>query len=956
MLKCRSAFIFLLMLVSGIAQAKLKTPTLKGPANGSTDFETSYFVYCDKELGTTHYSIEYATNSSFTNSNFDTGRLSSGLVFFFLNKLKLATTYYWRVKSYSATDSSDWSASWSFTTVTKLKLSNPPDGGTAGSWVYVGWYRCADYDTFEYQIDTAWSFSSAGARSFLVTDTFHEGYMEYQPDFLRFGKTYHVRFRGLNGAGSSDWLDTSTFSTFDSLQIQNLISGQQIPNIWLSMQWSSMSYYAFQLQIDTVQSFDSPALRDTTGPKAYSSDTLFRELMFDTRYYLRLRCVSEYDTSQWTYRTFYTRGLTTTVPGAPSNANPSCDVTISTSLKGIKGYIFEIDTTDQFNSFRYKQFNTNSNSIHLDTLQFGTYYYARVKPYHSRDTGDWSKVKAFYTIYYPSIYYPFSTTTPINVTDSLTWGIFTGIDGFQFQLSESPDYKKTDLLIDSIFPPNVGVIKGLLLKFNHTYYRRVRAWHAADTSDWSLVSRQQFITVDKPTPLKPYNSDFLGTGAHTWLSWQLMKGVSRYEVWVDTSANFNSPEFSKHIVQNDSLEMWQLYFGAIYKWKVRGITDVDTSQWSDSWVFKILNPVRLNWPNNNSTGITLVSLDWNSIDGTTGYIVELDTSPNLTNPRVFTDTVKNSFFHYMLDDDSISFDTKYYWRVKNYHERDTSDWSLIWNFRTRARQSPELIYPANESANIPPGFDFQWKAYSGASSYVVQYSSTPDFASTKQITTSSTKTGVALSVNSTYFWRVGMKNSDGNFIGDWTEVYSFKTTSVLDIPVLKSPANGFTNAGVNLNLQWEGMYKAGYEIQLGTDSTFASPDTKTSTTNSKTYTNLAGRTKYFWRVRNTFDGGKSDWSDVWSFTTGRSSSIEDFQLTEIRLYPQPANNQLTVIIPANLSDGKLSLYSADGRKLQELSPATGKTLLVVGELGNGFYWVHYEINGMVFRQKCLILH
>jgi hypothetical protein len=67
------------------------------------------------------------------------------------------------------------------------------------------------------------------------------------------------------------------------------------------------------------------------------------------------------------------------------------------------------------------------------------------------------------------------------------------------------------------------------------------------------------------------------------------------------------------------------------------------------------------------------------------------------------------------------------------------------------------------------------------------------------------------------------------------------------------------------------LLASGYQLQLGTDSTFASgviwnesalPET------SRVVRGFQGQTWYYWRVRSSGGGGTSDWSSVASFKTG----------------------------------------------------------------------------------------
>ena len=109
-------------------------------------------------------------------------------------------------------------------------------------------------------------------------------------------------------------------------------------------------------------------------------------------------------------------------------------------------------------------------------------------------------------------------------------------------------------------------------------------------------------------------------------------GIS-YQVMLDTTPAFSSPLLVDSLVDTNALAQKDLLFRPLYYWKVRAISLDDTSAWSDTWKFTVLR-ARLNLPRNNRTNITtdISSLDWNSIQGTNGYILQLDSFADFRNP------------------------------------------------------------------------------------------------------------------------------------------------------------------------------------------------------------------------------------------------------------------------------------------------------------------------------------
>ncbi len=107
--------------------------------------------------------------------------------------------------------------------------------------------------------------------------------------------------------------------------------------------------------------------------------------------------------------------------------------------------------------------------------------------------------------------------------------------------------------------------------------------------------------------------------------------------------------------------------------------------------------------------------------------------------------------------------------------------------------TPELQAPVDGAAEIPPDLKLIWNASSGASTYNVQVSKSPDF-STMEIeqhdVVDTTFQLTNLEKSSTYYWRVSAENRNG--ASEWSDVWTFST--VVDTRILvgrKSRLNDF---------------------------------------------------------------------------------------------------------------------------------------------------------------------
>ena len=186
--------------------------------------------------------------------------------------------------------------------------------------------------------------------------------------------------------------------------------------------------------------------------------------------------------------------------------------------------------------------------------------------------------------------------------------------------------------------------------------------------------------------------------------------------------------------------------------------------------------------------------------------------------------------------------------------------------------APTLDKPADTATGvyIPPVLE--WKESSGARTYTLQISTVSDFSSLT-FDTSGIKSLYAqpkvLEKNTTYYWRVNAANPAG--ASEWSDVRSFTTiVGAPNAPVLDSPSNNAVDQPVTLNLKWKKVSQASsYSLLVSTSSSisYRVVDRSGLTDTLFQVNNLSSHTKYYWCVRATNDGGTSNWSTAWYFTT-----------------------------------------------------------------------------------------
>jgi hypothetical protein len=155
-------------------------------------------------------------------------------------------------------------------------------------------------------------------------------------------------------------------------------------------------------------------------------------------------------------------------------------------LSGITNYDYQWDTTANFNSplLNSASIFSGTSQVTTSNLRFGTTYYWRVRARHTVDTMQWSVVRFFTTTDQIFLVSPANGATNVATNPILDWGLLSGITGYQYQLDTLFNFSTSTIQTIGTASSQVST-SGLLT--GRIYYWRVRAFHAADTSNWSVV-------------------------------------------------------------------------------------------------------------------------------------------------------------------------------------------------------------------------------------------------------------------------------------------------------------------------------------------------------------------------------------------------------------------------------------------------------------------------------------
>jgi hypothetical protein len=284
-------------------------------------------------------------------------------------------------------------------------------------------------------------------------------------------------------------------------------------------------------------------------------------------------------------------------------------------------------------------------------------------------------------------------------------------------------------------------------------------------------------------------------------------------------------------------------------------------------------PPTLASPSNGATGVsTAPTLTWNASGGATSYQLQVSTNSSFSTRVVNQSGITGTSYGVT----GLSNSTLYYWRLNATNASGTSSYSTAWSFTTAGLASPPaptLSSPSNGSTGVSTSPTLNWNASTGATSYRLQVSTSPNFTSTAVNQSGITGTSydvTGLSNGTLYYWRVNATNDGGT--SAYSTRWSFTTIlAAPSAPTLSSPANGATSVSTSPTLNWNASTGAtSYQLQVSTNSSFSSTVVNQSGITGTSYgvTGLTDGTTYYWRVNATNAGGTSSYSAPWSFTTG----------------------------------------------------------------------------------------
>jgi len=307
------------------------------------------------------------------------------------------------------------------------------------------------------------------------------------------------------------------------------------------------------------------------------------------------------------------------------------------------------------------------------------------------------------------------------------------------------------------------------------------------------------------------------------LKWEAVEGAEIYNI--DIADNLIN--YDKHIIAQYSSTITQfdvpegiLKNSSTYYWRVNYLKNNRISNWSEIFGFTTeaeQNTItNLLAPANNSTDVEVfTNFEWEPLSIASEYIIQVSESNDFVTKLIDVAVVGSS---YTAHKGNLDFNKAYFWKVRAVINDAEREWSETFSFTTKqiALTEPELVYPLDNSKEVPLTSFFEWNAVGDADEYILFISDDIQFSKTIFLDTISTtilniKSGV-LDWETEYYWKVKAKFLD--YESAWSPVRKFKTAtevSVKDNSILANinfniapnPASRLIEINISLPFQGE---------------------------------------------------------------------------------------------------------------------------------------------------------
>ena len=601
--------------------------------------------------------------------------------------------HWWRMQVSRGAGFGEWTLAWTFTvtppTTTAPMLTSPTSGSVLATNTPVfTWNPVSGGDHYQIQIDNNDTFTSPAQ-----DETLAAGVLTYTASPLPDGGKFYWRVRALNSAGvAGAWSSAWTF-TLQQIAAPVLVSPPNpmtTTDTTPAFTWNTVAGAAsYQIQIGTTSSFATIVHQDSAGSNFYT----IPGPLPDGRYYWRVRALTGAGVAgKWSAAwvvTIDTTGPLMPVLVTPANNAGTPDTTPTFTWKASTGanqYRLQVANNPGFTGPAIDITQSPLTYTMPTVMPYGVYYWH----VQARDAaGNWSSYSPAnrFTITLHTLPKDGSATTITQPT--FQWAAAPGATAYEFVLDNDAAFSSSVWTYTGTArstKPSTPLAQG-------TYYWHVRVNVGGSVGAW-MPTWTVIITPPLPVApvlLAPANAALTNDYTPT-LTWQAVAGAQTYQVQIDNTSTFTSPEQDVIVGAGLTSYIASDLPDGLYSWRVRALNSVSAP---GAWAYKrtftvdtipVSVPVLAAPLDDASSTNTKLALSWAAVTGAARYQLQLDPDPAFSLPVVDAGAVLTYKSPTPLSRNV------YYWHVRSVDKAgNVSAWSETRSFTIVAGVTSPLL-------------------------------------------------------------------------------------------------------------------------------------------------------------------------------------------------------------------------------------------------------------------------
>ena len=566
----------------------------------------------------------------------------------------------------------------------------------------------------------------------------------------------------------------------------------------------------YQVQVSKVYTFSSTVIDTTLEAGAV---TIELPVLADAKYFWRVRAINILgELGKWSAYRAYTVDTTPQVEPklyTPADKVFTYDTTPTlkvTAVGGAKRYRFQVADDPDFTNILLDQTvaSTAYTIPAADALDYREGYSWRAKSIDAagNESLAWSIPRSFTVTFQKAPAYGAITT---DTTPIFTWYAVSGATGYKLEvISElNPGEQAYESPVLGLVTSHTVPLGSELL--HNKYLWRIYVY--TKISPEGLATPWRPLTVT-PTTLAAPALNSPANGSYTAdntpdLGWNPVGGALKYEILIDNSIYFNSPDYkgftssaeTTHTISSNLAD-------GKYYWKVRTVNYLEApGAWSPyrSFIVDTLAPLapKLSAPAEAAILRGTPKYSWLAAAGAKYYQFQYAPSSDFSDVQYTSPELTVLYHTPPVQEPGI-----FYWRVK---AKDLAgnwgSWSVVRSITIKPLipVAPVLTSPASAGTVTVFNPPLTWNAVPYAVNYEIQIDDTSTLTSpVLTATTSELSYTPAFLVNKTYYWRVRAINSVPEN-GAWSSIRSFKVNAPLDTDLPTDPT-GLTSTSHALDV------------------------------------------------------------------------------------------------------------------------------------------------------------